>query len=159
MNPTKTENVRPENVNAAVQWLVQNHPLLAKHLTVWDTHKDKLSQPPPDQNDNSTPAGISTISCFANTTGDSNVDVQGLVLPSGRDNPVLETQYSATGLEIIVAGYLLPRVSCGPSPGSEGEVKRACPVYYDPHTGNASDLGHCMEMLRSVHMFPFGRGG
>ena len=32
-------------------------------------------------------------------------------------------------------------------------------MYYSPYTGNATDAGHCMEMLRSVHLFPFGRGG
>ena len=63
------------------------------------------------------------------------------------------------GLQNIVAGDLLLRVSGGPCPGSEGEVKRAFPVYYDPYTGNATDPGHCMEMLRSAHLFPFGRGG
>ena len=29
----------------------------------------------------------------------------------------------------------------------EREVKRAFPVYYDPYTGNATNFGHCMEMV------------
>ena len=92
-----------------MQWLVQNNRLVAKYRTVWDTHKDQLSQPSQDQQDNSIPAGFPTIKCPANTTGDSNADVQGLVLPSGRDKPVPETHNSAMGLQNIVAGDRLPR--------------------------------------------------
>ena len=122
IDPTKTKNVRPEKVNAAVQWLVHSNPLVAKYLTVWDTPKDKLSQPSQDQKDNSMLAGFPTIPCPANTTGDSNADVQGLVLPSGRDKPVPETHNSAMGLQNIVAGDLLPRVSGGPSLAGRGEA-------------------------------------
>eukprot|EP00904_Undaria_pinnatifida_P002719 jgi/Undpi1/12448/HiC_scaffold_5.g02119.m1 len=81
IDPTKTKDVRPEEVNAAVQWLAQNNHLVAKYLTVcffffffflssggwgkikltvWNTHKDKLSQPSRDQKDNSIPAGFPT---------------------------------------------------------------------------------------------------
>lgn len=167
IDPTKTKDIRPEKVNAAVQWLVQNNPLVAKYLTVWDTHKDKLSQPSQDQKDSTIPAGFPTIPCPASKEGESNTDIQGLVLPSGRDKPVPETHNSALSLQNIVAGELLPRDSSGPSPHSHDDSpdchgddkKRAFPVYYDPYTGNATDAGHCMEMLRSVHLFPFGRGG
>ncbi|CAB1102612.1 unnamed protein product [Ectocarpus sp. CCAP 1310/34] len=123
IDSSKTKDIRPEKVNAAVTWLVDNNPLVAKYLTVWDTHKDKLSQPSQKIEDSTIPAGFPTIQCPAGRAGDTPSDIQG------------------------------------PSPDERGEVLRALPVYYDPYTGLAKDREHCMEMLRSVHLFPFGKGG
>ena len=83
---------------------------------------------------------------------------QGLVVPSG-DKPAPQAHGRALGLDQLVAGDVLPRHSDGPSPDGRETSPRSFPVYYDPYTSLTKDGDHCMEMLRSVHLFPFGRGG
>ena len=53
IDTTKTKDIRPEKVNAAVQWLLVHNTLVAKYLTVWDMHRDPLSQPSQGTHDNS----------------------------------------------------------------------------------------------------------
>ena len=136
--------------------LVYN-PLIAKYLTVWDTHRDQLSQPSQGTHDNTIPTGFPTVPCPAGRTGDTCADIQGLVVPSG-DKPVPQTHDRALGLNQLVAGDVLPRHSDGPSPDGRGNSPRSFPVYYDPYTGLTKDGDHCMEMLRLVHLCPFDRG-
>ena len=155
---TKTKDIRPEKVNADVQWLLVHNPLVAKYLTVWDTHRDQLSQPSQGTHDNTIPTGFPTVPCPAGRTGDTCADIQGLVVPSG-DRPVPQTHDRALGLVQLVAGDVLPGHSDGPSPDGRETSLWPFPVYYDPYTGFTKDGDHCMEMLRSVHRFPFGRGG
>lgn len=154
----KTKDIRPDKVDAALQWLLQNNPLVAKYLIVWDTHKNELTQPSPGQPGDTIPSGFPTIPCPAGREGDSPSDIQRLVLPSGQD-PVRETHNSGLSLDQIVAGELLARNEDPPSAEDTGAAQRAFPVYYDPYTGLANDVTHCMEMLRSVHLFPYGKGG
>ena len=58
-----------------------------------------------------------------------------------------------------MAGDVLPGHSDGPSPDGRETSLWPFPVYYDPYTGFTKDGDHCMEMFRSVHLFPFGRRG
>lgn len=155
---SKAKDIRPEKVDAALKWLLPNNPLVAKYLTVWDTHQDRLTQPSAEEDQTDLPAGFPTMSCPAGRMGDTCSDVQGLVMPSG-SKPVPQTHDRDLDLDQIVAGDVLTRESAECSSPDSGGSKRAFPVYYDPYTGLAKDAQHCMEMLRSVHLFPFGRGG
>ena len=80
------------------------------------------------------------------------------MVPSG-DRPVPQTHDRALGLVQLVAGDVLPRHSDGPSPDGRETSLWTFPVYYDPYIDFTKDGDHCMEMLRSVNLFPFGRGG
>ena len=104
------------------------------------------------------PSGFPTIPCPAGRTSDSPSDIQRSVLPSGQD-PVTETHDSGLAHDQIVAGELLTRNQDAPSPDDTGDIKRAFPVYYYSYIGLANDAGQCMEMLRSVNIFPFDKGG
>lgn len=162
IDPDKTAGIRPDKVDAAVEWLNGHNPLVRKYLTLWDTHQTQLSQTDTNQPDAGLPSGFPTLSCPRGRGGDSTSDVQGLVLPSGVQQ-MAETHNSDLRLNQLVAGEVLPRTSSGnptptPTPTQQGQ-RRAFSIYYDPYTGNAKDSEHCMELLRSVHLFPFGKGG
>ena len=128
-------------------------------------HKD-LSQTDTSQPDAGTPSGSPTLSCSRGRGGDSTCDVQGLVLPSSVQQ-MAETHNSDLRLNQLIAGEVMPRTSENATPApprspcdnTQEGPSRAFSVYYDPYTGKAKDSEHCMELLRSVHLFPFGMGG
>ena len=109
IDTTKTKDICPEKVNAAVQWLLVQNPLAAKYLTVWDTHRDQLSQPSQGTHDNTIPIGFPSVPFPAGRTGDTCADIEGLVTPSG-DKPVPQTHDRAFGLDQLVAGDVLPQI-------------------------------------------------
>ena len=165
IGPEKTGGIRPDNVDAAVARLNEHNPLVRNYLTLWDTHQKQLSQADTNQPDADILSGLPSLACPRERGGDSTCDVYWLVLPSGVQE-MAETHNSDLGLTQLVAGEVRPRDSSNPTrtptptptPGilEQGAQSRAFSVYYDPYTGNAKDSEHCMELLRSVHLFPFG---
>ena len=60
---------------------------------------------------------------------------------------------------VELVGDVLPRHYDGSPPDGRETSPRPFPVYYDFNTRLTKDGDHCMEMLRSVYLFPFGRRG
>lgn len=157
IDPSKTKNIRPHKMDPALEWLKVNNSMVRKYFTLWDTHKDELSQPSQDKPDPSMPSGFPTIPCPAGKGGDTMFDIRGLVLPTG-EKQVPETHNQDLLIKDLVAGEVQPRKSDEPTPTPQAST-RPFAVYYNPNTGKATENEHCMELLRSVHLFPYGKGG
>lgn len=154
---SKTKDIRPDKVDEALAWLKVHNPMVRKYFTLWDTHKDKLSQPSQDSQDAILPSGFPTIPCPAGKGGEAKFDVQGLVLPTGQ-NQLPQTHNQDLNIKELIAGDVQPRPSDQPMPTPQ-ESSRPFAIYYNPNTGKATENEHCMELLRSVHLFPCGKGG
>ena len=157
IDKSKTKYIRPEKVNDALRWLKENNLIVRKYFTLWDTHEEQLSQPSQDIDNSNLPSGFPTIPCPAGKGSDTRYDVQGLVLGLG-EKPVPQTHNQDNLLKDLVAGDILPRPSDDATPTPE-ESSKPFLVYYNSNTGKATEHEHCMEMLRSVHLFPYGKGG
>lgn len=157
IDQSKTKDIRAEKVEEAVEWWKVNNQMVRKYFTLWDTHKDELSQPSQDTKDPTLPTGFPTTPCPEGKGGETMFDVRGLVLPTG-EKQVPQTHNNDLLLKEPVAGEVLPRTSDRPSPEHETS-SRPFSVYYNPNTGKATEIDQCMELLRSVHLFPRGRGG
>lgn len=157
IDKSKTKDVRPEMVDEALTWLKANNPMVRKYLTLWDTHKDDLSQPSQNTQAPNLPSGFPTIPCPPGKGGDTTFDIQGLVLPTGAKQ-VPQTHNEDLRVKELVAGEVLPRPSDHATPAGEDST-HPFSVYYNPNTGKATEHDQCMELLRSVHLFPHGKGG
>jgi hypothetical protein len=153
----KTKDIRPEKVNDALRWLKENNLMVRKYFTLWDTHQEQFSQPSQDIDNANLPSGFPTIPCPAGKASDTRYDVQGLVLGLG-EKTVPQTHTQDNLLKGLVAEDILPRPSKDATSTSE-ESSKSFLVYYNPNTEKATENEHCMEMLRSVHRFPYGKGG
>lgn len=157
IDKSKTKDVRPEKVDEALAWLKVHNPMVRKNLALWDTHKDELSQPSQEKQDPNLPSGFPTIPCPQGKGSDTTFDIQGLVLPTG-EKQIPQTHNKDLLIKELVAGEVMPRPFDHATPSTD-ESSHPFSVYYNPNTGKATESEQCMELLRSVHLFPRGKGG